>query len=228
MHTHLRSHSRGRRVLGLVLLATLCGCGGVKIAPTSKLPHALVNQLPAHVGVVVAGDMRNYSHKETRAGGEYDISLGAGHQKLSQDIFSALFREATLYPDLGAARAASGLAAIFEPRIEQFSFATAQETGGVYYAVTIKYRIVLSTATGEPVDAFTLTGYGNSLASGMSGSVPLALAAQAAMRDAAAKFMVQFPEQSVAKQLATAQPLVAQALAANAGPKDLIEAVPIK
>jgi hypothetical protein len=97
-------------------------------------------------------------------------------------MFSALFREVSLFADATSAKSAPGLAAIFEPRIEQFSFATAQETGGNYFAVTIKYRIVLTTAAGEPVDAFTLTGYGNSLAGGMSSGAPLMRAAQAATR----------------------------------------------
>lgn len=216
------------RLAVLMLLTVLPGCGAVQITPTPKLPHALVRQLPAHVGVLVAGDMRNYSHKETRAGGNYEVSLGPGHQKFSQEVFAALFREVSVYPDLGSAKAAPGLAAIFEPRIEQFSFATAQETGGVYFAVTIKYRILLSTPTGEAVDAFTLTGYGNSRAGGMSSGTPLDLAAQAAMRDAAAKFLVQFPELPVARQLAASQPLVSQLVAANSAPKDPIEAVPIK
>lgn len=222
------------RTLGRVAIAALAAlgllgaCGAVQIAPTPTLPHALVSPLPIHVGVVVAGDMRNFSHKETRAGAEYSVALGAGHLKLAQEVFSALFQEATIFPDLASARAAAGLAAIFEPRMEQYSFATAQETGGSYVAVTIKYRIVLSTPGGEPVDAFTLTGYGNSLATSMSSGAPLALATQAAMRDAAAKFLVQFPEQPLARQLATGTPLLPQSAAANTGAKDPIEAVPIK
>jgi hypothetical protein len=209
-------------------LGLLAGCGAVQVAPMPKLPRALISQIPAHVGVIVAGDMRNYTHKETRAGAGWAISLGPGHQKFSQELFSALFREASLFPDAASTRAAAGLAAIFEPRIEQFSFATAQETGGSYFAVTIKYRIALTTAAGELVDAFTLTGYGTSLAGGMSSGAPLGLAAQAAMRDAAAKFLVQFPEQAVARQLASAQPLVAQSSEAAAAAKDPIEAVPVK
>jgi len=216
-----------RIALPLAVLTTLAGCGGVQVAPTLKLPRPLITQLPAHVGVVVAGDMRNFAHKETRAGADFSVTLGPGHQKFSQDLFAALFREATVYPDLAAAKSASGLAAIFEPRIEQYSFATAQETGGSYFAVTIKYRIQLSTPNGEAVDAFTLTGYGNSLV-GAGGGQPLDLATQAAMRDAAAKFLVQFPEQAVAKQMAAAQPLQAQLSASTTTVVDPIEAVPIK
>lgn len=232
MHSQLtqrRSAPAGLGRLGMAaLLGLLSGCGAVQVTPTPRLPRALVAQIPAHVGVIVAGDMRNFTHRETRAGAGWAVSLGPGHQKFSHDMFTALFREVSVFPDASSAKAAPGLSAIFEPRIEQFSFATAQETGGRYFAVTIKYRIALTTPSGEPVDAFTLTGYGNSLAGGMSSGAPLELAAQAAMRDAAAKFLVQFPEQSVAKQLAASKPLVAQTSESVAAAKDPIEAVPIK
>ena len=76
------------------------------------------------------------------------------------------------FNDLASARAATGLKALFEPRIEQYSFATARETGGRYYAVTVRYRINLYTPQGELTDSYTLTGYGNALAKGMSSGKP--------------------------------------------------------
>ena len=117
---------------------------------------------------------------------------------LMRDMFKDTFDQVQEFKDLEEARAAPGLKAIFEPRIEQYSFVTARETGGRYYAVTIRYRINLYTPTGEKADSLTLTGYGNALAKGMSSGKPLEVASLAAMRDAAAKFLVQFPEQSAA------------------------------
>ncbi len=226
----MMSREKSMRVglAALSMASVLAGCGGIQVAPSPKLPHALIAQIPSHVGIVVPGDMRNYSHKESRGGVSWAVTLGPGHEKFSQHLFSALFQNAEMFTDLAKARAAPGLAAIFESRIEQFSFATAQETGGAYFAVTIRYRFNLTTPSGEPVDSFTLTGYGNSLAGGMSSSAPLDLATQSAMRDAAAKFLVQFPDQAVAKQLAKAQPLLAQTVASIAAAHDPIEAVPIK
>ena len=235
MHAQLKTHRPAGRpraqraaLAALATVMVLVGCGGVKVAPTPILPHALVAQMPARVGVVVAGDMRNFTHKETRGGVEWIVTLGPGLEKFAHDVFAALFPEPAIFVDMTAARAAKGLVEIFEPRIEQFSFATAQETGGNYFAVTIRYRINLATATGEPVDSFTLTGYGNSQVGGMSSGAPLEIAARAAMRDAAAKFLVQFPEQPAAKLLAATQPLVAQTTASIAAAKDPIEAMPIK
>ena len=210
----------------------LAGCGGVTIAPKPTLPKALVTKLEAKVGVVIPGDQRSFEHSETRGGVPWKITLGPGHQQYARSIYAAGFREVIEFPDLDAARAAPGLAAIFEPRIEQYSFATARETGGEYVAVTIRYRINLYAPDGGLVDSFTLTGYGSAEAKGMDGGAPLTGATQSAMRDAAAKFLTQFPAQAVAKQMARGETLVAVAVPAAgvalAGGADPIEAVPVR
>ncbi len=223
----------GTGFLGLafaVPLLLLAGCGGVKIAPEPVLPKALIQPVTARVGYVLPADQKDYAHNETRSGVPWSVSLGEGQRKLAREVFKAAFLSAEEFQDVDAARRAAGLQGIFEARIEQYSFATARETGGEYVAVTIRYRILLRTPAGEPVDAYTLTGYGNSLAGGMSSSEPLAAATRAAMRDAAAKFLTQFPEQAIAKELASGRPLVAAASSQVAPLATLqaIETVPVR
>ena len=211
----------GFRGLALAVpLLLLAGCGGVKIAPEPVLPKALIQPVTARVGYVLPSDQKDYAHNETRSGVPWSVSLGEGQRKLAREVFKAAFLSAEEFQDIDAARRAEGLQGIFEARIEQYSFATARETGGEYVAVTIRYRILLRTPAGEPVDAYTLTGYGNSLAGGMSSSEPLAAATRAAMRDAAAKFLTQFPEQPIAKELASGRPLVAAATSQGAAAGD--------
>jgi hypothetical protein len=210
-----------------VVAVGLTACGGVQIKPDAGLPKPLVATLPTRVGLVVPGDMRNFKHNETRWGVEWTIALGDGHTHLMRDVFKDTFDQVQEFKDLDEARAAPGLKAIFEPRIEQYSFVTARETGGRYYAVTIRYRINLYTPTGEKADSLTLTGYGNALAKGMSSGKPLELASLAAMRDAAAKFLVQFPEQSVGERLARNEVVIIEhaSVTADAGG---IDTVPIE
>ena len=209
----------------VVVLGTLAACGGVQIKPEPKLPKALVTPLPAKVGLVITPEVSEYVHKETRWGVNWEITLGSGHEGLLRSIFEAEFQDFGVFRSLEEARAASGLKAIFVPRIEQYSFVTARETGGRYYAVTIRYRINLHTPQGELADSYTLTGYGTALAKGISSGPPLERATLAAMRDAAAKFLVQFPEQSAGKLLARNEAVRAE-VAASAGDSE-IEAVPI-
>ncbi|MBV6418016.1 MAG: hypothetical protein CMLOHMNK_02795 [Steroidobacteraceae bacterium] len=226
----IRLARRAATALGLLALAA---CGSVEIAPEPILPKPVVRPLPVKAAVLLPGDQRAFRHTETRGGVDWLVELGAGHQRLAREVFGALFSDVRFFDDAEAARAATDLAVIFEPRMEQYSFATANETGGGYYAVTISYRINVYAPGLRLVDSYTLTGYGNSRNRAMSSSEPLEAATRAAMRDAAAKFLVQFPQQPIGQQLARGEPLVAPAVAATTGDSNkasaarLIEAVPV-
>lgn len=227
---HVRRHEtlgRARLLAGAVALAALTACGGVSIKPEEVLPQPLLQPMPAAVGLVLPNELRNYVHKETRWGVDWQVGLGPGHVRLMHDIFKDSFQRVEEFQDLAAARAASGLKALFEPTIDQYSFVSDRDTGGRYYAVTIRYRINLYTPQGEKFDTLTLTGYGSALAKGISSGGPLQHATLAAMRDAAAKFLVQFPQQAAGQQLAHDQPLTQQSAATTAENLQ-IEAVPIE
>ena len=227
---HLRRHEALgalRWSAGAVALAAVTACGGIAIKPDPVLPQPLLQPLPSTVGLVLPNELRNYVHKETRWGVDWQIALGPGHVHLLRDIFKDSFSQVQEFKDLAAARAGTGLKAVFEPLIDQYSFVTDRDTGGRYDAVTIRYRINVYTPQGEKVDTLTLTGYGSALAKGMSSGAPLERATLAAMRDAAAKFLVQFPEQPAGQQLARDQPLSVQSGVATAVNLQ-IEAVPIE
>jgi hypothetical protein len=192
----------------LIVIAILEGCASVAVTPEGDLPDPLIVPTPAKVGVVITPETGSYVHKEQRASVDYEARLGPSHRHLVEEIFKAEFRDARMFDSVDAARLEPGLMAIFEPRIEQFSFASARETGGVYCAVTIRYQIAIFAPNGEPVDTLTLTGYGSGPAPKIgNGEEELAIAAYAAMRDAAAKFLTQFPELDIAKPLLASQAL---------------------
>ena len=175
------------QLAGAGVAVLLAGCGGVTIAPKPVLPKALVQEIPATVGLLVPADQSGYAHSETRAGVVWSVALGQGQQAVAREVLDSLFREVREFSELEAARKSEGLQAIFEPRIEQYSFATAQETGGDYVAVTIRYRVNVLAPDGVRYDSLSLTGYG----------------------DAAAKFLTQFPELPLAKELSAGTKLVA-------------------
>ena len=214
-----------RLILAALLSGALGACGAVDLKPDPTLPKPLLQPLPAEVGLILPNELRNYLHKETRFGTDWHIELGPGHVHLMRDIFQDSFQHVREFNDLAAAKAAPGLKAVFEPLIEQYSFVTEHETGGRYVAATIRYRINLYTPQGDTFDALTLTGYGSALAKGMSSGKPLERATLAAMRDAAAKFLVQFPDQPAGQKLAHNEALSIQE--ATAGTV-VIEAVPIE
>ena len=198
----------GLAVLSLGALAALAGCGDVEVAAESDMPRPLVDPLPITVGVHYSEDFSKYQHAEERWGVKWKAELGPYHVRMAEKLFTAAFRETVPVNDLKALPANPPYVAIIEPRIEQYSFITPKDTGANYYAVTIKYRLNVLAPTGETADSLTFTGYGSFKSGGVSTTSPMVSATKAAMRDAAAKFLVQFPEQDVAKKLVAGTPLI--------------------
>jgi hypothetical protein len=222
-------------IFAYAALILTTGCATVAVRPEGDLPKPLVVPTPAKVAMVITPETNNYIHKESRASVDYEAQLGASHKHIFEEIFKAEFTEAKVFDSVDKARNEPGVLAIFEPRIEQFSFANAKETGGVYCAVTIRYQILIYAPTGELVDTLSLTGYGSGPAPKIgNGEEELGIASYAAMRDAAAKFLTQFPGLEVAKPLLVSQaltpkvqPLPGSAEAVAAEADVTIEAVPI-
>jgi hypothetical protein len=213
-----------RRPLAAVLAALLAGCTGVKVAPDSQLPRAVMQPLNVQAGLVLEQDLRTYLHEETRGGGDWSINLGPGHEQLFRNIFSTSIANLQVFTNVDAARAGTGMQALFSPHIEQYSFATARETSGAYWAVTIRYRIAVLSPQGDLIDTLTLTGYGSAKGERRS-TVSLTAATRVAMRDAAAKLLVQLPRQAQTRKLVAGQSLSAADASVNA--VDVIELVPI-
>ncbi len=213
-----------RVLASLAALLLLAACGGVRVAPEGRLPKALVQPIGARVGLVLDEELRKFKHEETRSSANWSVDLGPGHEQLLKAVFGASFTGVEVFRTLDEARAASGLQGLFAPHIEQYSFATARETGGIYWAVTIRYRIGVFTPQGEPADSLTLTGYGSAGDTGRA-APSLVNATRAAMRDAAAKLLVQMPHQPVAARLMAGEVLKAGEAGVAADP---IETVPIE
>lgn len=211
--------------------ALLVGCGTVQIAPQPVFPKPLVEQLPATVGLVLSAEQRDLKHEETRGGVAWAVLLGAGQQAFARTVMGATFREVREFPDSAAAARDPAVQAIFVPQIEQYSFATADETGGEYVAVTIRYRIEVSSPDGGIHDTLTLTGYGTSRMGGMEMGASDAMdrATRGAMRDAAAKFLAQFGRLPMAARLAAGERLSADAAGGQGAAEALtIEALPVR
>lgn len=193
----------------LVLTAALAACGATQVRPSLSVPKALITPMDMNVGVYYSPEYKKYEHRETRWGSDWKVSLGEEHVRLTDNLFGQAFTKTTTLQHFPSESDPAPVKAVIEPRIEQFSFITPRDTGSNFYAVTIKYRLNLSTPTGVSVDSFQFTGYGTADSAGMSSEKPLMAATTTAMRDAAAKFLVQFPEQASVRRLVRGETLVA-------------------
>jgi len=220
----LHVRPRGRLLALLSVSGLLAACGGVQVKPMPNLPRPLLQPMPANVGLVLDEELRRYVHEETRGNSNWKVDLGPGHEEFFRNVVTASFGSVQIFPGIDAARSATGLQTVLRPQIEQYSFATAEETGGRYWAVTIRYRIGILGPGGDTVDNLSLTGYGS--ARGGRAANALTAATRSAMRDAAAKFLVQMPRQPLAQKLVAGQ--VLSAADAAAAQVDVIETVPIE
>lgn len=201
------------RIVGFLRLVVAClavaGCGAVEVKPAVTIPRALIKPLDMNVGVYYSPEYRKFEHRETRWGSDWKIALGEEHVRMTDNLFAQAFTKTTRLDKFPTEGASAPVKAIIEPRIEQYSFITPRDTGGEFYAVTIKYRLNLDTPAGAPIDSYQFTGYGTAMSGGMSTEKPMMAATIIAMRDAAAKFLVQFPEQPSVKRVVLGEAVLA-------------------
>jgi hypothetical protein len=226
-------HALKNASLLLMPALLLAGCGGTAIQPLApNMPKPLIVEFPADVGLFYTEDFRKFEHEEERWGAKWEVKLGPSHVEMMKGLMSMAFHSVSeVAADPRTTPPPANLSVVFKPYIDQYSFITPRDSGGSFFAVTIKYRFEVFAPDGRLADTLTLTGYGGALATGFSSSKPMDAATQAAMRDAAAKFLVQFPEQRLAKKMRAGEPLVDETPVAVAGVQTegdvKIEPVPI-
>jgi hypothetical protein len=102
-----------KSALASATLACLAACGGITIRPEPKLPPPLLQPLQADVGLIIPPDQRKYTHKETRWDVDWQIILGAGHQKIMEDVFKDEFTHVEEFKDLAGGGGATRMKEIF-------------------------------------------------------------------------------------------------------------------
>jgi hypothetical protein len=183
-------------------LALLAGCTGTKLATQAQLPTPLVDKVPARVGIYYSKEFREYVYKETRSEIDYEITLGPAHVQNLDWLLNAMFSEVVKVEDpTKVADIKPPLVMVLEPHFEEYSFLSPKDVAGEAFIVTIRYLLTLYDGTGARVDAFTFTGYGREKARTLASKEPLKIATQRAMRDAGAKFAVEFPDQESVRLL---------------------------
>jgi hypothetical protein len=193
----------------LAVLATLAGCGAIKVEPRAELPPPLIDQLPQTVGVYFPAEFRDYTYKERRNGVDYEIQLGPAHVARLSRLLKAMFARVVEVRDPVAALAADpAIKLVLAPRFEDYAFLTPNDVAGDYYAVTIRYRFDLYDPQGQRVDGYVFTGYGRQKSAAMSNTEPLVRATEKAMRDAGAKLAIELADQESVRRLLAGEKVV--------------------
>ena len=195
------AHPRARwfALLGTVLVA---GCSSVRLEPKGEVPPPLIDRLPVAVAVHYPEEFRGFSHKERRQGVDYEALLGAAHVVKFGRLLEAMFERVTEVEEPARAAALEPRPLfVLEPHFEEFAFLTPSDLAGDAYTVTIRYRVEVYDGEGGRVDGFVYTGFGRERAGPFGGTEALVRATQRAMRDAAAKFAIEFTDQPAIRRL---------------------------
>jgi hypothetical protein len=174
----------------------------VRLEARPNIPQPVITKIPVSVGLFMPLEFSSYVYKGDRYGFKWEVTMGAAQSEGVSRLFAAMFENVVPIDNIAtAATTAPGIRAILEPAVEDFSFVTPRDAGTQFYAVSIKYRVSVYTPDGRLAESWPFTGYGIVPASGMTAEKPLARATSLAMRDAAAKLVVEFRDQAIVRGL---------------------------
>lgn len=172
----------------LLLMAVSACAHAIPINPTI-IEASAPPRVAASIGVYFSEEFRTFEHSGSRGGDTWVFPLGPASIDLFTKVFDQVFERAETVqtlPPLGPEH--TELAAVIEPRIEEFDFHIPFFKTQTYTA-EITYRFVLHAASGEPVASWTVTGEGAKPGSvGFEFAKWPGQAADAALEDAARKF----------------------------------------
>lgn len=201
-----------RRAAAGTCLVLLTACGGVQVRPAVTLPTPLVEKTRGSIGVFYPDEFRKRTHSEERRNIKFNVDLGAASIATIDRVLGVMFDRIVPLRERGQVTSVvPPVALALVPYLDEYSFVTPQEMASSEYAVTIRYRFELLDAKGFTVDQLTLTGFGTAPAGGISTAAPLNVATQTALRDLAAKFIVDFPQQDSVVRLLHGETLPALA-----------------
>lgn len=171
----------------LMAQAVLSGCtSNVQVRDTFPVVVAEPRDLTAVL--VVDREFQTYRATPNE---KTNIAIGASQTDLMYKAFSGLFSKVTVVSNRQQAGPDTDLVII--PSVREVQLSTPTESYLNVYEVWIKYNLDIETADGMPIDSWFLPAYGKTPDSYLfSRSLAVESATVMAMRDAAAKLMLDF------------------------------------
>lgn len=156
----MAGHARGGLLIGVAAGLGLAACShAIPLKPTVEASTA-TEPVAETVGVYYSPQLQAHEHRGSQYGDTWVFPLGPASVELFDQTFPQVFRDTLRVqslPPLGAEYA--DLAAVIEPRIEEFAFHLPFIKSGTYTA-EITYRLILYSMRGDPVASWTVRGYG--------------------------------------------------------------------
>lgn len=188
-----------KNILFSLLFLLLGACNqSLQLKVKSDVPAPLVKQYPLSVGIHFTDEFRNFIYKEdSRDRPGWHIESGLSQVQLFNRVLPSMFQSVQ---EVGLVNALS-VAAVFKPEVEEMQFAMPEEKKTEFYEVWIKYNIQLLNTDGKMIANWPVVGYGKSSTEFLeSNGEGLNSAFNRALRDAGAKFSLNFEKNNDVKQ----------------------------
>lgn len=191
------------RVAALLLPTGIVGLSGAgcttNVVVSEDFPGPIAEKVPIDVGVHYDEGFKNYAYEPV--GLRWTVQVGAAQVALFDRVFAAMFERVITVAAPGIQGwSEPGMAGVIEPLVEDYRFLTSWQSGAEFYQVWIRYRMRLYLPDGRLVANWRFTAYGRSPSQGLKRADPLNQATAAALRDAAAAMIVEFPAEADVNQ----------------------------
>ena len=186
----MRIENTRYRLVALALAILLPACSlDIPLSPSLGVTSGQP-KLDETVGVYMTPEFKGYVHRGSRYGDTWIYPLGQASSILLDQAFRQVFAVTVSVDSLSPGDAApAAMAAIIEPRIEEFSFSLPFLKTGVYSA-NITYRFTMYRMDGAPFASWVVMGEGAKPGEfGFEFARWPGEAADLAMQDAAGKFV---------------------------------------
>jgi len=225
-----RARSNGRclerSIIAFVFAAMLGGCATHTVEVKGEFPQPAMEPLPFHVALHLDDSLKSHIvRKEMPDGRTWEVSTGATHQTLFQQLAAGMFDETSAAAEPVVSDAC--VDAVLQPIIEDFGVTVPSQARGGLYEVQLRYRVRLYAPEGRLVADWALPGYA-AIPPGtfQSPETSLKLAITEAMRDAAAGLVAGFSAQPRAMAFLARRRARAACAASAAGDRSDAESSP--
>ena len=173
------------------------GCAQT-VAVEAEFPEPLVEPLPLSAAIYYSSELKDFTYtEELPESPEWSISLGEANKRLFDRVFAAMFETTVAVGAIPSPSSPlSGSDLVISPEVEALEFSLPNLSKDDEYAVWIRYNLNIYSPKGELLNKWPVTAYGESDASTFSPDDSMRRAAELAMRDAAAKIVIEMPQQS--------------------------------
>jgi len=183
-----------RGLLTACFVMLLGGCGTTEVTISGSFPPPLVEPLPVALGVYYPPEFAEhefYDEAKGRSESDWLVRSGEAQVQMWDQLLAHLFtgmRRLDAPPS--AETPASGVDAVFIPRVDELQYAIPAHTNIKVYEIWLRYAFELQQPNGEPIANWTMTAYGKTPTAFLqSNEEAVRLAGVVALRDAGAHFI---------------------------------------